>query len=271
MKRSDVILSDGLSIHKYEWLTDSPKAHLLLVHGYAEYAGRYNHLSQHLNDKGISVTSYDQRGYGRSEGLRAYVKRFERYVLDLAEIRAQIEGPVFLMGHSMGGLVSVQYTLTQNDSNIKGLISSSAALEIDPDFSPILQRLAPILGWPFPKLQTEKLDKTYLTRDPAVLKAYMNDSLMYLKGTRARVGAELLKAMKQNSARFKDVILPLLVLHGDADQLTMPGGSKKLHGDASSTDKTLKLYSGLYHELINEPEKEIILNDISSWILERSN
>jgi len=254
MKSSIITLSDNTSIHKLEWLVSEAKAHLLLVHGYAEHAGRYNGLAAFLNGKNISVTSYDQRGYGKSEGTRAYIDKFERYVSDLLEIRKQIAQPVFLMGHSMGGLVSVQYMINKKDDTIKGLISSSAALELDPSMSPILQMLAPILGFLLPKLPTEKLDKTYLTRDPKVLKDY----------------TETLKAMKINRAYFSKVDIPLLALHGGGDELTMPGGTKKLHADASSSDKTLKIYPELYHELVHEPEKEIVMNDIANWILERA-
>lgn len=269
MSNSKLPLKDGTKIHLHTWTVDKSQATLLLVHGYAEHAGRYQEFAKFLNEKNISLISYDQRGYGLSEGLRAYVNRFEDYVTDLVEVRQNIDGPVFLMGHSMGGLVGVQYILNKSDATIKGLISSSAALQLDPNLSPILQRLAPILGWLFPKLQTEKLDKTYLTRDPNVLEAYMNDPLMYLKGTRARTGAEMLKAIAANRARFKEVSVPLLAIHGAGDQLTMPGGTEKLYNDAKSVDKTLKLYPELYHELLNEPEKETVMSDIANWILER--
>lgn len=270
MSNSTLPLRDGTKIHFHSWKAEKPKATLLLVHGYAEHAGRYKEFAEYLNKKNISLISYDQRGYGLSEGLRAYVNRFEDYVADLGEVRQKIESPVFLMGHSMGGLVALQYILNKADAAINGLISSSASLELDPNLSPLLQRLAPILGWLFPKLKTEKLDKTYLTRDPKVLEAYMNDPLMYLKGTRARTGAEMLKAIKSNRARFKEVSIPLLALHGTGDSLTMPAGTKKLYNDANSKDKTLKLYPELYHELLNEPEKETVMSDIAQWILERT-
>ncbi len=271
MKTSNTTLSHNTNIHKIEWLVSDSKAHLLLVHGYAEHSGRYDHFAKFLNTKGISVTAYDQRGYGKSNGLKGYVDRFSTYISDLKQIRAQIKRPVFIMGHSMGGLVAAHYVVGKMGEDIKGLISSSAALELDPKLSPILQALAPILGFLFPKLPTEKLDKTYLTRDPKVLEDYMNDPLMYLGGTRARTGAEMLKAIKQIRLDFDKIDLPLLAIHGGGDKLTMPGGTKKLHTDASSTDKTLNIYPDLYHELIHEPEKNMIMNDIANWILERSN
>ena len=271
MKSTNISLSDKTNIHKTEWLVAEANAHLLLVHGYAEHSGRYDHFAKFLNTKEISVTSFDQRGYGKSDGLKGYIDRFSTYISDLEEIRAHIKAPVFLMGHSMGGLIATQYIQSHNDNQIKGLISSSSLLEIDPKLSPLLQALAPILGFLFPKLQTEKLDKTYITRDPKELEKYMNDPLMYLGGTRARTGAEMLKAIQEARLGFNKINLPLLALHGDADRLTMPGGTKKLHADASSADKTLKIYPELYHELLNEPEKEMIMSDIASWILERSN
>lgn len=271
MISSTISLSDNTKIHKLEWLTEEPKAHVLLVHGYAEHAGRYNHFAHYLNTQGISVTSYDQRGYGKSDGLEGYIDRFSKYISDLKEIRAQIKEPVFLMGHSMGGLIATRYIESNGREQIKGLISSSALLELDPKLSPLLQALAPILGFLFPKLQTEKLDKTYITRDPKELEKYMSDPLIYLGGTRARTGAEMLKAVKEVRLGFGKIDLPLLALHGGSDKLTLPGGTKKLHADATSADKTLKIYPELYHELLNEPEKEMVMSDIANWILERTN
>ena len=144
-------------------------------------------------------------------------------------------------------------------------------LEIDKNLSPLLQWLAPILGFLFPKLPTEKLDKTYLTRSPENLEAYTNDPLIYLGGTRARTGAEMLKAIKTGREGFSKITVPLLVSHGEADRLTMPAGSRLLAKKASSEDKTLKTYPGLYHELLHEPEKSQIMEDFSRWLLERSN
>lgn len=272
MKKVTRTLKDGIRIQQYEWPVKNPKAHLIIVHGYAEYAARYDHFAQHLNENGVSVTSYDQRGYGHSDGLSAYIRRFSDYVDDLEEILSgiQTEAPFFLMGHSMGGQVCVQYALNKSTERFKGMIITSALLEIDKDLSPILQLLAPILGAIFPKLPTEKLDKTYLTRSPEVLEAYMNDPLIYLKGTRARTGAEMLKAIKESRKRFGEISIPILVAHGDADRLTMPGGSKKLYEDAASNDKTLKIYPGLYHELLNEPERQQIMEDFTNWIVTRS-
>lgn len=272
MNESTVTLKDNTKLRKYEWLVHMPRAHLVFVHGYAEHAGRYDTFGKRLNDKNISLTAYDQRGFGQSDGLIAYIARFDHLINDLEEVLSTIhsDSPLFIMGHSMGGLVVTTYAIDKDTSKISGIISSSGALELDPNLSPILQKLAPILGFLFPKLKTEPLDKTYLTRSPENLENYMNDPLIYLKGTRARTGAEMLKKIKSTSTRFNEVKVPLLVLHGDADRLTMPGGSQKLYDQSHSEDKTLKLYPGLYHELVFEPEGKEVVNDVLSWIVKRS-
>ena len=273
MKETSFILSDGSSLNRLEFNIAQPKAHLLFVHGYAEHVGRYGKFGQHLNENGISFTGYDHRGFGKSDGLHGFIRRFEDLISDLDEVVKSIQSdtPLFLMGHSMGGLVVTMYALTKDTSRIRGIISSSGALEIDPNLSPILQKLAPVLGFLFPKLPTELLDKTYLSRNPENKERYMKDPLIYHKGTRARTGAELLKAMKNTKKRFGELSLPLLVLHGEADRLTMPGGSKNLYENAQSNDKTIKLYPELYHELVFEPERQTVMTDISNWINERAN
>ena len=269
MIQSQYHLKDGTRLEIYKWQIDNPQAHLVVVHGYAEHAIRYDAFGKYLNRRGINMTSYDQRGHGKSEGPRAYVNRFIQYVQDLKEIETIIDEPFFLMGHSMGGLVLNEYLLTQDIAKIKGAISGSAALEIDPDLSPMLQRLAPILSYFLPKMKLEKLDTTTLTRSPENFEMYHSDPLNYLEGMKARIGAEMLKTIKKNRSLFNKIDVPLLVLHGEGDRIAMPGGSKKLYQDATSSDKTLKLYPGLYHELIHEPEKDQVMKDIAGWILER--
>jgi len=270
MKESTIQLKDGLKVNVIKWHVEQPKAHLLVVHGFAEHAARYDHFAQFLNAREVSVTSYDQRGHGKSEGVRAHVDRFIQFVHDLQEIKQTIEGPIFLMGHSMGGLVVNEYLLTQEVKDVIGVISGSAALEVDPSLSPLLQKLAPIIGYLLPKLKTEKLDISTLTRSPDNLKSYNTDPLNYLEGMRARIAAEMLQTIKKNRLILDKVKLPLLVTHGGGDRIAMPGGSKKLYKDASSEDKTLKLYPGLYHELIHEPEKHEVMSDIAKWILTRA-
>ena len=272
MKTSKITLRDGYNLTIYSAHVSEPKAHLLFVHGYAEHAGRYDAFATFLNEHEISFTGYDHRGHGHSDGLKAYIRKFEDLVFDLDEVSTSLnfDAPVFIMGHSLGGLIALNHLFAKQDL-YSGFICSSAALEIDPEMSPFLQKLAPIIGLIFPKMPTEPLDKTYLTRSPENLQSYMNDPLIYTSGTRARTGAEMLKAIRKSRLRFNEIQLPLLVQHGTADRLTMPGGSSKLHDEAFSSDKAINLYEGLYHELIFEPERAKISKNITDWILSRCN
>ncbi len=259
-------------LHLISAQAEKPRAKLLLIHGYAEHAGRYAYFMEAAVNRGVSVYAFDLRGHGRSDGLTAYLPSFNAIVEDIDKVidTLNIKGETFLMGHSLGGLIATRYCLTRNQNDVKGLITSGAALEIDKNLSPLLQRLAPILGWLLPKLKTEKLDTTYLTRSPEVKEAYFNDPLVYTQGTRAKTGAEILHAIKATAPLFHKLTIPLLALHGSADQLTMPDGTITLHKQASSKDKKLVIYDGLYHELVNEPERDLVINDILTWILDRA-
>ena len=259
-------------LHLVSHTISKSKANLLLVHGYADHSSRYNHFFEAANKEGINVYAFDMRGHGKSEGLTAYLPNLDELVMDIGRVldHFQLRNKTFLMGHSLGGLLASRYCLTQDQNTVQGLITSAAALEIDKDLSPTLQMLAPILGKILPKLKTEKLDTTYLTRSKEVKEAYFADPLVYNEGTRARTGAEMLQGIKKTTLLFSKITIPLLAMHGSADGLTMPDGTIRFHNEASSNDKTLKIYDGLYHELINEPEKAMVINDILTWILKRA-
>lgn len=273
-KSSTIKGSGGIQLGTHYWPAVMPKATLLIVHGYAEHGYRYNEFAKFLNESGIEVYAYDQRGHGVSEGLKAYIESFDVMVDDLNKViqnitNSDVKRPFFLMGHSMGGLVVTKYCIERQPDFIKGVITSGAALKLDEDLSPMLQMLAPLLAFFFPKMKTEPLDKKYLTRSPDNLKSYMSDPLNYLEGTRARTGAEMIKTIKDTSKKLDQFRLSLLAMHGTGEKLTDPKGTKALYEQSINSDKTLKLYDGLYHELIHEPEKEMVMNDILCWIEER--
>ena len=264
---------DGLSLATRQWTPSGPpKAHVLLVHGYAEHCGRYDHVADALVGQGAAVHAYDQRGHGRSEGRRAYVDHFEQYLADLDAFRLHVapedEKPVVLFGHSMGGLVTLLYVLNRRPE-VHGLLLSAPAIEVNPDLAPVLRRTAQVLGRFAPTLPTVRSPQGSISRDPAVLEDAMNDPLNYHGRTLARTGAELLRAGNEAQHRLHELTTPFLVFHGTADPLVSPTGSRHLHEQASAPDKTLKLYDGLYHETLNEPEREHVLGDVSTWLAER--
>ena len=265
---------DDLRLHTQHWYPSSPpKATVALVHGYAEHCGRYDHVAGAFLDRGAAVYAYDQRGYGRSEGRRAYVSSFEHYLDDLAlfldHVRShQPDLPLFLFGHSMGGLVVLKYVLERHPS-VRGLMLSAPAIEINPDLAPLLRRAAQVLGRLFPTLPTTRSPEGAISRDPKVVEEAQNDPLNYHGRVLARTGAEMLRAGDAVRARLEEVTDPFLVLHGTADTLASPEWSRHLYERAASTDKTIKLYDGLYHETFNEPERAMVLNDLAEWVGDR--
>lgn len=272
MKTEKLRLDPQHQLHILHSEVANAHANLVLVHGYAEHSGRYQHFIQAANTQKVNVYAFDLRGHGKSDGLTAFIPRMEDLIDDIGRIidHFNLAGRTFLMGHSLGGLLATRYCLTQGQHKIQGLITSGAALEIDKDLSPLLQLLAPLLGKILPKLKTQKLDTTYLTRSEEVKKAYFADPLVYNGGTRARTGAEILATIKDTFPMFRQLHIPLLAMHGGSDRLTMPDGTIQLYNQASSMDKTLQIYDGLYHELINEPEKQRVINDILTWITKRA-
>lgn len=270
-----ILTTDGLALHTQHWTPDqTPTAIVLLVHGYAEHCGRYGHVAQSFVDQGAAVYAYDQRGYGRSEGRRAYVDHFDQYLADLSLVCQNVqdrtpEVPVFLFGHSMGGLVALLYVLNRSPT-LRGLLLSAPAIEINPDLAPVLRKIAHLLGRFLPTLPTVRSPHGAISRDPEVVEEAHNDPLNYHGRTPARTGAEILRAGNEAQGRLHELETPFLVFHGTADPLASPGWSKRLYERASTDDKTLKLYDGLYHETFNEPEQDQVLDDLYMWLGERT-
>ncbi len=263
--------ADGLTLFAQSWLpADETRAALIVCHGLAEHSGRYRHLAEYLNGRQIAVYAFDGRSHGRSEGKNGLIRSFDRYLQDVdlfvERVRSQIGvRPLFLFGHSMGGTVAALWTITRQP-DLAGLLLSAPGLVPGSEISPLLMKVAPLLGRLAPRLPTQKLDSSALSRDPAVVRAYDEDPACYRGGILARTGAELLQALLQIQASMEAVRVPLYIMHGTADRLTNLEGSRLLYSRAAAPDKTLKLYEGFYHELLNEPEKEKVMVDIAGWL-----
>jgi len=269
--------ADGQKLYLQAWEPDTERqAAMLLVHGLGEHSSRYAHLAEFLSSKGIAVYTFDGRGHGKSvkPKVTAYFDRAAHYVKDVDDLFQKMKSyvgdtPCFIFGHSMGGGMVAQHVLT-HQPDAKGILLSAPALVAGDDISPFLIKISGILSKIAPKLKAVKLDSSHLSHDPQVKLDYDADELVYSKGIPARTGAELLSMMDQIQENMDQFELPLLLMHGTEDQLTNIAGSKMLYTKASSQDKTLKLYDGFYHELVNEVEKDRVMNDIADWILERS-
>ena len=270
--QSSYTTQDGVDLACRFWTTPgSPTSVVVIVHGYAEHCGRHAALATCLVEHGHAVFAYDQRGHGHSGGRRAYVHAFDHYLDDLGAMLDEARSnapdvPVFLFGHSMGGTVATLYCLERQPA-IDGLILSSPALKL-PDVAPLLQRLSSVLSRLFPRLPTLKLDLALLSRDPEVVAQAKADPLYFHGRIPARTGAELIRATQRIRQQMDALTLPFLLFHGTDDQITDPAGSAELYLRACSTDKTLALYPGLYHETLNEPEKDQVLEAMIEWLEE---
>ena len=254
------------------WLPEGePKAVLLVVHGLAEHSGRYMNLVNRFVPQGFAVYGIDHLGHGRSEGRRLALKRFTDYTEPLKAFSAMVrcwqpDRPVFLVGHSMGGLIGATYLLT-NQEELAGAVLSGPAV-MPPGNIPAATIFAGrVLSVLFPSVGiVDRGPMDDICRDPAVVAAYIADPLVYQGKITARLGAEMLGAMEHLRKEAGRIRLPLLIVQGGADRLVNPAGAQVLYDGVASPDKRLIVYEGFYHEVFNEPEHDRVLDDVERWL-----
>ncbi len=250
--------TNGATIFEQWWRpAGESRAVLAICHGYAEHSARYAQVAADLNARGYVVEALDLRGHGRSSGERVAVDYYDDYLDDLDgfldRVRRRNPGTkLFLLGHSMGGGVVTSYVIAR-DHRLDGLLLSGAAM-----LGPRPQ--------PTPAQPPAPLPASAISRDPAVVAAYENDPLVY-RGVRNPKAMEASRAAYERvQARMGEIALPLLIMHGTGDLLVPYHGSEILMERAASKDKTLKLYPGLYHEILNEPERGEVIADVTAWL-----
>jgi len=250
-----------------------PKAVVLLVHGLGEHCERYTAIAKALNTAGYALCSLDLPGHGQSEGVRGHIDHFSDYSNAALSLHAKVlewypDTPIYLLGHSMGGLIAAQL-LIYHQGLFKGALLSGAAIQ-SPQQPPawqlsIMKGLSAIV----PKMGALTLDASGISRDSAVVEKYMNDPLVNKGKLSARLLVEMSGAMGECTSRAAEISLPILIMHGGGDVVTAPAGSKFLYETISSTDKTLKIYDDLYHEIFNEPEQQDIYAELIDWLDQR--
>ena len=252
------------------WTVDDPAGVVVLVHGLHEHGGRYAHVAQRLARAGHASYAVDHPGHGRSPGVRGNIGSMAATVAGVGELVALAAGrhpgvPLFVYGHSLGGLIALQYLTGTPDARIRGAVLSAPAL--DTGAATRVQRLAaPVVSRLLPDLGVLTLDAGAISRDPAVVAAYRADPLNRTGKVRARTGAEMVAAAAAMPARLGSLTLPLLVLHGGADRLVPTSSSQVVPAAAGSTDVTRTVYPGLFHEPHNEPEQDQVLDDVVAWL-----
>lgn len=253
--------SGGAWIFEQWWRpAGEPRGVVAICHGYAEHSGRYAEVAAYLNGRGYAVEALDLRGHGRSSGERVMVERFDDFLDDLDGFLARVRGrnagrKLFLVGHSMGGGVVTGYVVARKPRLDGVLLSGAAMLQAPPE--------RPAGAEPPP---SQPLPASAISRDPAVVAAYESDPLVYRGAPKAAMFGAFGAAVALIQGGMEGITLPLLIMHGTADLLVPTAGSEALYGRAGSADKTLKLYEGLYHEILNEPERLEVLGDIAGWL-----
>jgi alpha-beta hydrolase superfamily lysophospholipase len=254
------------------WLPASAaRAVVVIVPGFNSHSGYFTWVAEQLTAIGIAVYAIDLRGRGKSDGERFYVQQFEDYVNDVATFVsiAKKEQPgllVFMLGHSAGGVVACNYTL-DHQPELAGLICESFAYQVPaPDFAlAVLKGLSHIA----PHAHVLKLHNEDFSRDPKAVEFMNNDPLIAHESQPTQTVAAMVRADERLKKDLVNVTLPVLIIHGTNDKATKPSGSQHFYDVASSTDKTLKLYEGYYHDPLNDLGKEVVMADIISWLTER--
>ncbi len=260
---------DGQRLFGREWRpAENAKAVVGFVHGLGEHSGRYAHLAERFGQEKIALIAFDLRGHGRSEGKRGDAPTFEAYMQDLAAFQQQIEErfaqtPCFFYGHSMGGLLMLNY-LIRRQPRLVGAISSAAGLH-----TPLTQQklklalVQTLSGW-LPQLALPSgLDANAISRDPEIVRRYKTDPLVHSWVT-LRMAQATIPAIQYVFEHAGEIAVPLLILHGTADRLTFPSGSEELARKVPRAK--LILFEGLAHELHNEPEKENVFDTVLQWM-----
>lgn len=259
----------GPSLFARSWRPSAPaRGAVVIVPGFNSHSGYYTWVARQLVAAGLAAHALDLRGRGKSDGERFYVQEFTDYVSDVATFVTLVKSrepglPVFVLGHSAGGVISCVYALG-HQAEIAGLICESFAFQVPaPDFVlAVLKGLSHVA----PHAHVLKLPNSAFSRDPKAVAAMDEDPLIANEAQPTQTMAAMVRADERLKKEFPRLTLPVLILHGTEDKVTRPGGSQIFYDQAGSKDKTLKLYPGHFHDLLNDVGKEEVMADITGWI-----
>ncbi|CAN5543971.1 alpha/beta hydrolase [soil metagenome] len=272
MKESSFEGVGGYNIFTRSWQPEGePRGVVVISHGFNAHSGHYFWVAEQFASAGLAVYALDYRGRGRSDGERFYVNKFAEYTDDLAKFiqiaKSENAGlPVYLLGHSAGGVIACTYSL-DHQSELAGLICEDFAFKLPaPDFAlAVFKGLAHV----FPHAHILKLKNEDFSRDPKHVDEMNNDPLIANETQPTETLAEMVRTDERLEKEFPAIKIPLLILHGTADKAAKWEGSQLFYDSAGSADKTIKLYDGGYHDLLNDIDKGTVMADIQNWIDER--
>jgi alpha-beta hydrolase superfamily lysophospholipase len=260
----------GIRLYYRAWLPGfDSRAVLVNLHGLGDHSGLYPNLASYFPPRGIALYAYDMRGNGRSPGQRAYVAEWREYLGDLGAFLGEVrksEGdkPLFLLGNSLGGLIVLDYALHHPDG-LSGVIAAAPPLG-KLGVPPILMALGRALSRLAPRFAIRTgMDLSGLARDPTVVEAVLADPLFHRWGT-ARLSTEVTKAIERVQAGAAKFSLPLLILHGSADRMVLPDGSRRFFAQVQHFDREYREYPEAYHGLFADIGYESVLGDLGRWI-----
>ena len=263
-QHQNIASADGTQLHISTWEPAEYRHTLLITHGLAEHMGRYQHVAEFFTAAGYRVVGLELRGHGDSEGKRGHVDAWARYGEDLAAALAHIGAPCVVLAHSMGGLVVLDH-LRSLPHTPTGVIATNPLLGVRVEAPAIKLALAGFLSRFLPWLSlSNELETSYISRDPEVVKAYEQDPRVYSTIT-PRWFTEMRDAMARVAQAAPEQKVPLLMVTSDADRICDPLAARKVanHWGGSSDQLT---YPELYHEVLNEPEKDQVLAEILAWL-----
>lgn len=272
MKESSFEGVGGLKIATRSWEANgNPRAVMILIHGFNAHSGYMVWPGEQFAANGFAVHALDLRGRGKSEGERFYVEEFSDYLADVDKLVdiARSENPalpVYVLGHSAGGVIASSYVFEHQDE-IAGLICESFAFDVG--LPHLVQLALQGVSYLTPHLHVFSLNNADFSRDPDAVAAMNNDPLIAKESQPAETASEMLKAAERLKENMPKFTVPVFIIHGTDDKATRPVGSQYFYDTAASTDKTLKLYEGHYHDLLNDVDKELVMADIQNWLNER--
>lgn len=265
----------GAQIYCRAWKPQGKiKGLVVLVHGQGEHSGRHSHSAEHLAQAGYAVWAADLRGHGKSSGKRGHVDNFDDYLADVGRVidKAKAQNPevkTFLFGLSLGGLIVLDYAEKQG-GKLAGVIASAPLLRLKmkvPAWKVLLGKMLSNIT-PTASMKTG-LDPKLLSHDEEIVRNYINDPLVHGVAS-TRFFTELIRAENETTRDANKLTLPCLIMQGGGDGIVDPSATEDFFKTVAATDKTLKVYEGFYHEVLNEPEKENLLNEITAWLSART-